>query len=577
MAIVPGMLALQAVAGQAARAAAPPAVTSVSPNAGTDSGGRLVTISGSDFTNATEVDFGSHPVNFTVDSDTQITTVSPPTGEDGTVDITVISPDGTSPATPADQFTFVPTPTVTEISPNLGPIAGGTTITITGTGFTGATAVTFLENTVSGTSQTPATSFTVDSDTQITAVAPAAPGGTFGIADVVVTIPAGNSLSPTTDEFVWEAPPVVGGFQPFIGSTVGGDRVTIFGTGFDGASAVLFGSTPAASFTVLDGSEIFATAPAHAPGGVSISVTTPGGTGKSPTPYTYIAPKPTVTGLSPDSGPTAGGTAVTITGNGFTGASAVSFGSTPAANFTVNSDTSITATAPPGLAGTTDVTVTTLGSTSTGIPITASDYTYQAPACTTTITGTNATRLTVTSGLTCLVNATQNGQITVAPGAGLTVTDSTVHGAVTATSPSEIVYCGSTEEGTLSVAGATGVVALGGTLSDGAPCGVDTIPSSITVTGSTSLVTMSGLHENGTLTLENNTAGVTMEVGQINGRVYLENNTAPASGVIALAGNTVDGSLFCTGNKPAPTDEGGNFNHVSGTASDQCAAIAEPS
>jgi hypothetical protein len=575
MAIVPGMVALQAVAGSAARAVAVPTVTSVSPNVGTDSGGRLVTISGSGFTNATDVEFGSDPVDFTVDSDTEITTVSPPTGEDGTVDITVTTPDGTSPATPADQFTYVPTPTVTGISPNLGPVSGGTTITITGTGFTGATAVTFPQTTVGGTSQTPATSFTVDSDTQITAVAPAAPGGTAGFADVLVIIPAGSSVSPTGDEFIWEAPPVVQSFQPFTGSTVGGNRVTINGTGFTGASAVSFGSTPATSFTVLTGGEIFATAPAHAPGGVRISVTTPGGTGQSGTLYTYIAPKPTVTGLSPNSGPTAGGTVVTITGTGFTGASAVSFGSIPAANFTVNSDTSITATAPPGLARTIEVTVTTLGSTSVSVPITAGDYTYQAPACTTTITGTNATPLTVTSGLTCLVNATQNGQITVAPGAGLTVTDSTVHGTVTATNPSEIIYCGSTEDGALSVTGATGVVALGGTLTDGTPCGVDTIPSAVTVTGATSLVTIAGLHQNGTLTLENNTAGVTMEVSRIDGPAYVDNNTATAPTVIALAGNTVNGSLFCTGNKPAPTDEGGNFNHVSGTASGQCAAIAE--
>jgi 5'-nucleotidase len=243
----------------------------------------------------------------------------------------------------------------------------------------------------------------------------------------------------------------------------------------------------------------------------------------------------------------------------------------------VNSDTSITATAPPGLAGTIEVTVTTLGSTSVSSPITAGDYTYQAPACTTTITGTNATPLTVTSGLTCLVNATQNGQITVAPGAGLTVTNSTVHGAVTATSPSEIIYCGSTENGALSVTGATGVVALGGTLTDNTPCGVDTITNSVSVTGATSLVTMTGLHENGTLTLENNTAGVAMAVSQIKGSVHVDNNTAPSPGVIDLAGNTVDGSLSCTGNKPAPSDEGGNFNHVSGTASGQCAAIAEAS
>jgi IPT/TIG domain-containing protein len=365
-------------------------------------------------------------------------------------------------------------------------------------------------------------------------------------------------------------------FQPFTGSTTGGNRVTITGTGFTGATAVSFGSTPAASFTVLDGSEIFATAPAHAPGGVSLSVTTPGGTGNSRTLYTYIAPKPTVTGLSPNSGPTAGGTTVTITGTGFAGASNVSFGSVPATNFTVNSDTSITAIAPAGLARTIDVTVTTLGSTS--FPSRADEYTYQAPACTTTITGTNSTPLTVTSGLTCLVNATQNGQITVAPGAGLTVTDSAVHGTVTATNPSEIIYCGSTEDGALSVTGATGVVALGGTLTDGTPCAPDTIPSDVTITGSTSLVTITALHQNGTLTLENDTDGVTWEGSRIDGSAYIENNTATAASapaVISVAGNTVVGSLDCTGNKPAPTDEGGNLNHVSGTASDQCAAIAE--
>jgi hypothetical protein len=571
--IASGLVALPGLVGQAARAAATPTVTGVSPSVGTDSGGRLVTITGTDFTNATNVQVGTATVNFTVDSDTQITTVSPSTGTDGTVDITVTTPDGTSPATPADQFTYVPTPTVTSVSPDLGPIAGGTTITITGSAFTGATAVTFWQTTVNGTSQTPATSFTVDSDTQITAVAPPAPGGIAGEAEVQVSIPAGGSMSPNSDEFIWAAPPVVQAFQPPTGSTVGGNQVAIFGSGFTGATAVSFGSAPATSFRVLAGDEIFATAPAHAPGGVSVSVTTPGGTGSSGLRYTYIAPKPTVTGVSPNSGPTAGGNPVTITGTGFTGASKVSFGTIPAANFTVNSDTSITVTAPPGLARTIDVTVTTLGSTSDGSA--ADEYTYLAPACTTTVTGTNPTPLSVTSGLTCLVNATQDGQITVAPGAGLSVTGSTIHGTVTATSPSEVIYCGSTEDGGLSVTGAAGVVALGGTLSDNTPCGVDTIPSSVTVTGATAPVMITGLHENGTLTLDNDTAGITVEVSNIDGAAHVENNTAPAPAVIALAGNTVNGSLYCTGNQPAPSDEGGNFNTVSGTATDQCAAISE--
>ena len=149
---------------------------------------------------------------------------------------------------------------------------------------------------------------------------------------------------------------------------------------------------------------------------------------------------------------------------GFITASAVLFGTVPATSFTVNDDGSITAVVPAGAVGIVDVTVTTTGGTS---PISAADQYVYHPTCTTTITGTHATQINVSSGLTCLVNATQNGRVTVAPGAELSVTNSSVNGAVTATSPSGITYCGSTEAGGLSVTGATGPVVLGGALPDG--------------------------------------------------------------------------------------------------------------
>jgi hypothetical protein len=84
----------------------------------------------------------------------------------------------------------------------------------------------------------------------------------------------------------------------------------------------------------------------------------------------------TVSGISPSSGPTAGGTAVTITGTYFTGATAVDFGSTPATSFTYDSPTQITAIAPPESAGTVDITVTSAGTSATAP---ADQYTYQAP------------------------------------------------------------------------------------------------------------------------------------------------------------------------------------------------------
>jgi hexosaminidase len=75
---------------------------------------------------------------------------------------------------------------------------------------------------------------------------------------------------------------------------------------------------------------------------------------------------------------------------------------------------------------------------------------------------------------------------------------------------------------------------------------------------------VTGLNQHGTLTLENDSAGVTLNGSQLNGLAYVENNTATAPAVITVSGNTVTGSLYCTGNTPPPTDSG-TVNTVSGT------------
>ncbi len=73
---------------------------------------------------------------------------------------------------------------------------------------------------------------------------------------------------------------------------------------------------------------------------------------------------PTITSITPTSGPTSGGTSVTITGTGFTSGATVMFGAVTATAVTVNSATSITTTSPAESAGTVNVTVTTAGGTS---------------------------------------------------------------------------------------------------------------------------------------------------------------------------------------------------------------------
>ena len=123
--------------------------------------------------------------------------------------------------------------------------------------------------------------------------------------------------------------------------------------------------------TADSGTQITVTSPSGT-GTVSITVTTPGGSASAGT-FTYMTPAPAVTGLSPSSGTTAGGTAVTISGTNLGGATGVSFGGA-AAKITADSGTQIAVTSPPGSAGAVSVTVTTPGGTSSG------KFTYVIPA-----------------------------------------------------------------------------------------------------------------------------------------------------------------------------------------------------
>lgn len=138
--------------------------------------------------------------------------------------------------------------------------------------------------------------------------------------------------------------------------------------------------TPVASFQVVDDTHIAAVTAAHAPGTGPVSVTTPGGTAIGPATYTYVTPVPTITGFTPTSGSTVGGTQVTITGTGLTGATAVSIAGVPAASFTVLNDTTIVATTAPHAPVSGPVSVTTPG----GIATSATSYTYvtQVPTLT---------------------------------------------------------------------------------------------------------------------------------------------------------------------------------------------------
>jgi hypothetical protein len=268
-----------------------PTVSGVSPNTGLTAGGTIVSITGTNLTGATAVNFGGNAAtSFTVNSATSVTATSP-AGSTGVVDVTVITPGGTSATSAADQFTYLAPPTVSAVSPNKGPTAGGTVVSITGTNLTGATAVNFGGNA--------ATSMTVNSATSITATSPA---GSAGVVDMTVITPGGTSATSAADQFTYFAPPTVTAVSPTSGTAAGGTTVTITGTNFNGATAVNFGGA-AGSINANTGSSITATTPAHSVGIVDVTVRTPGGT--SPTSaadqFTYQPPTRTwVSGVGDD-------------------------------------------------------------------------------------------------------------------------------------------------------------------------------------------------------------------------------------------------------------------------------------
>jgi signal transduction histidine kinase len=151
----------------------------------------------------------------------------------------------------------------------------------------------------------------------------------------------------------------VAAVNPATGATAGGNTVTITGTGFVSGDTVSFGGVAATNVTVVNSSSITATVPAAASAGaVDVKVATSGSQSATLAGgYTYTA-VPTVSGITPASGTTAGGDSVTITGTNFVSGAAVIIGGNAATAVTVVNSTTITATTPAGTAGTSDVVVT---------------------------------------------------------------------------------------------------------------------------------------------------------------------------------------------------------------------------
>jgi hypothetical protein len=169
-----------------------PTVTGVAPAAGPQAGGTPVTITGSNFYGAVTVYFGGvKATGVTVVNATTIEATSP--AATGTVSVRVDTASGLSATSSADHFQYLAAPTVTKVAPASGTTKGGTTVTLSGTGFVAPAQVFF--------GSVAATKIVVYSGNRIGVVAPA---GSAGKVDVTVRTPYGSSSTSSADLFTYQ-------------------------------------------------------------------------------------------------------------------------------------------------------------------------------------------------------------------------------------------------------------------------------------------------------------------------------------------------------------------------------------
>ena len=309
-----------------------PTVTSITPNTGTAAGGTSVTITGTGFLAGATVSLGgTAATNVNVVSSTSITATTPAHAS-GAVSVVVTNTD-TQSGTLNNGYTYTasnPAPTITSIAPNTGTAAGGTAVTISGTGFLAGATVSLGGNSGYGRDcRERHVDHGNDTGTRIGCGECSRDEHRYAERHIEQWLHL-HGEQPGADRHFDHAQ------HRYVN---GGTAVTITGTGFLAGATVSLGGTCGDLRDCREQHSITATTPAHAAGAVSVVVTnTDAQSGSLNNGYTYTAsnPAPTVTSIAPNTGTTAGGTSVTITGTGFLAGATVSLGGTAATNVTVS-------------------------------------------------------------------------------------------------------------------------------------------------------------------------------------------------------------------------------------------------
>jgi hypothetical protein len=344
---------------------AAPTISSVVPSSGPTSGGNQVVINGTGFRDTTTpgatanmaITFDGRTCSNVVLQGTQqgdgtylqarcLVPGLPPGVSAGSVAVRAENYDGQSGTRP-NAYTYVPAPTLTAVTPNQMPLAGGQPIVLTGTNFrAGATVL------VGGILN--CTNVTLLSATQIQCDAPSVAIQ----GDYSVTIRNPDTQQATLNPGItYVGPPTIDQVIPAGGAVAGGTNITIVGTGFQTGASIFVGPAQASSVTFVDSATLTATTAPWSAGTYDVRVVNPDGQfAEFPAAFEY-AENPTIATITPNIGATAGGYSVTLTGTFLTttaGCSSLRIGSVnvPSGNITSCAADSISFIMPSSAAGT---------------------------------------------------------------------------------------------------------------------------------------------------------------------------------------------------------------------------------
>jgi hypothetical protein len=466
------LVVMLAWCGGAGWGAIAPVINNPTPSIGSTAGGTTVTISGTSLTGATSVTFDGLKSAISANTDILLTVLTP-AHVAGRVDVAVTTPGGTTISVGA--FTYATpaptTPSLSGLSPNTGSIAGGTSVSITGSALTGTTTVTF--GGLAG-------AITANTDTLLIVLTPM---HSAGYADLVVTTSPTLSVT-ATNAFLYTASaslPGSLGLSPTTGDIAGGITVTITGTNLSGATTVTFGDL-ACLITFSSDTQLSVVIPAHAVGAVDVAVTTAAGTITKTGAFFYSASlsSPIINPvLAPASGSITGGTEISISGSLLSGATNVTFDGLQAA-IIADSDTQLTVLTPAHALGVVDVTVTTTGGSSTSVGA----FTYTPTSFLPAITGVSPTADLIAGGSTVTITGTSLSGATSVTFGGLDAaiignTDTQVFVLTPAHAVGVVDVAVTTALGTLTSTDAFSyVTAVNGNTATSKPCGLDFSKSS---------------------------------------------------------------------------------------------------